>query len=360
MSEKTRVTGQAGLNQEHMDVFAAPEKPIRGLSAEEIERFVSERVIHVSGVVSPAWVERIAAVVDAKTRSSGLQSMEANTWHSDPAMHQIVMNCPVAHLAQQVLDAITPDDDPEPRGESKPVRFFYDQIFVKHPDADAGAAKAPRNSDAQGDLGNTPWHQDITFWPVRGEQIVSIWVALDETSLENGGLEFVPGSSAFENRYQAIGVGNDGRLPFASTTLKPLPLINSATTGETGGDLLAITFDMQPGDILIFDARILHGAPPNVSTHRRRGLALRYLGSDVVFDDDKYGEQTSMAPFDCYDETLSNGDRVAGYVYPQVLPRPIPSEVEKRLSGHIIPSQAKMERWLKRRQSSAEAVAARA
>jgi len=223
---------------------------------------------------------------------------------------------------------------------------------LKHPQAEAGEDAAAQPTDAQGHLGNTPWHHDITFWPVDGDQIVSIWIALDPTNLDNGGLEFVPGSSNIEDRFQAIGVGDEGRLPFSSNTLTALPAINSATTGETEGDLTAISFDMQAGDILIFDATILHGAPPNLTARPRRGLALRYLGSDVVFDDDKYGKLTSMAPFDCYDESVSNGDKVAGYAYPQVLPRKIRAEVEKRLNAPIEPSRSKMSRWLQRKGAS--------
>ena len=63
-------------------------------------------------------------------------------------------------------------------------------MFVKHPrDPAAEKAAAAPLADAQGHLGNTPWHHDITFWPVSGEQIVSVWIALDRTNLDNGGLE---------------------------------------------------------------------------------------------------------------------------------------------------------------------------
>jgi hypothetical protein len=171
-------------------------------------------------------------------------------------------------------------------------------------------------------------------------------------------LEFVPGSSGFEERYQAIGVGGpEDRVAFSSDTLKPLPKIKSATSGETEGDLSAINFKMKAGDVLIFDSKILHGAPPNLSQRPRRGLALRYLGSDVVFDDAKHGELTSLAPFNCYDESRTNGDQVAGYVHPQILPHKIAAEVERRLEGPILPSKVLMRRWLGRMQASSEAAA---
>ena len=81
-----------------------------------------ERVIHVSGVLSPRWIRWLTEAVDAQTRTSGLQSTKANAWHRDEQMHRVIMHCPLAHLAQQALDGLSPASDPEPGGELKPVQ----------------------------------------------------------------------------------------------------------------------------------------------------------------------------------------------------------------------------------------------
>jgi len=335
-------------------VFAPPPKPVRDLSADEVKTYITDGVVHVSGALSPQWLELIASAIDehitpvVKTEPKELQSMKANLWHTDDKFHHIVMNCPVSHLAQQVL--VTQASDPS--GSSKPIRFFYDQTFVKHPDQHNGERKV----DGAGALGNTPWHHDITFWPVRGEEIVSVWIAVDKTNLENGGLEFVPGSQHDGREYKAIGVGgSEDRLPFSSDKLDDLPRIISATSGETTGDLRAVSFDMEAGDCLIFNTKILHGAPPNSTGRARRGVALRYFGSDVVMDDLKHGERTVMAPLNIYDESLSNGDKAASHVYPQVLPTKIRSEVERRLQGTITPSKGLFKAWIARKVAADDA-----
>ena len=85
--------------QDLQGLFEPPECPLRDLSVKEIERYAQERVIHVSGVLSDEWIQLIASVVDRQTRAGGLQSMAANAWHTNDAMHRIIMTCPIAHLA---------------------------------------------------------------------------------------------------------------------------------------------------------------------------------------------------------------------------------------------------------------------
>merc|ERR1719230_838218 len=103
--------------------------------------------------------------------------------------------------------------------------------------------------------------------------MISLWIPLDRVNLDNGGLEFIPGSHKWTQRYKAVGVNNDGYLPFPSDHLEDLPKFRSATNGDVvtkddPGD--AISFDVNPGDVLIFTPTVLHGAPPNRSPDKAR------------------------------------------------------------------------------------------
>ena len=38
------------------------------------------------------------------------------------------------------------------------------------------------------------WHQDLTYWGLDGEELVTAWVALSEVTTENGCMKMLPGS----------------------------------------------------------------------------------------------------------------------------------------------------------------------
>ena len=45
----------------------------------------------------------------------------------------------------------------------------------------------------------TPWHQDGEYWPIKPLESVTIWLAIDEVTSENGPLQYIPGSHLNKN-----------------------------------------------------------------------------------------------------------------------------------------------------------------
>jgi ectoine hydroxylase-related dioxygenase (phytanoyl-CoA dioxygenase family) len=60
---------------------------------------------------------------------------------------------------------------------AKQVRLFYDQLFIKEP----------------GTRTETPWHNDHSYWPLIGDQVVSLWLALDYVP-KSACVQYVKGS----------------------------------------------------------------------------------------------------------------------------------------------------------------------
>lgn len=141
------------------------------------------------------------------------------------------------------------------------VQFFHEHLLVKEP----GTSRP------------TPWHQDLPYYCVDGSQTVSLWLALDPVP-EEVGVRFVPGSHRWEAPIEPRRWLDD--LPFygAGGEFAPLPDIDAEPERYA-----PVSFALEPGDALAFDFRTLHGAPPNPTTSRRRGLSTRWLGDDVRF-----------------------------------------------------------------------------
>lgn len=63
------------------------------------------------------------------------------------------------------------------------VRLWHDQVIFKPPTGDAGTR------------GNIGWHQDYGYWHAADTQnMLTIWIALQDTNLENGGMRSIAGS----------------------------------------------------------------------------------------------------------------------------------------------------------------------
>lgn len=96
----------------------------------------------------------------------------------------------------------------------------------------------------------TPWHQDAAHDP-RIDKQCSIWMPLQEATVENGCMHFIPGSH-LEGIYEHASPNNDVRIHCLETQ------------GEFGREK-AVPCPVPAGGASIHDARVLHYAGPNRS-----------------------------------------------------------------------------------------------
>lgn len=277
-------------------------QPTRMLTPDEIRDFHEHGVIMIKQALDPNWLAMVeAGIEEARTNASLLgkfmsrktkgYQMDIFLWKRIDILRDLIYYGPFAHWAQQLLG-------------SNEVRFFYDQMFVKEPGTDAP----------------TPWHQDLSFWPIRGEQICSFWIPCDFVTRESSGLMYVKGSHKWAQRFKAY--SPDYVAALIDDTMDEIPDING---NPEQFDL--IDWEMEPGDILVFHPLTLHGSLGNASrTRSRRALALRWIGDDV-----RYAPTAKRMPIH-YKHTSEIGGPLRGAAFPRILPFPDSIERAARYS----------------------------
>ncbi len=107
----------------------------------------------------------------------------------------------------------------------------------------------------------TPWHQDEAYWdPNYQYQNASIWMPLQEASIENGCLWFVPGSHEWEiTPHQPIG----GDVRIHGLEMTRLDLVENA-----------VACPLPAGGVTFHRNRTAHYAGPNKTHTPRRALIL--------------------------------------------------------------------------------------
>ena len=111
-----------------------------------------------------------------------------------------------------------------------------------------------------------PWHQDAPYFHKDPMDVVTVWIAVDDATRENGCIEVIPGAH------------KRGILP------RPDPNKPWFETGELDVSE-AVHAEISAGDALVFDVLLPHGSGPNVSKHRRRSMICRYVNLDTVRPD---------------------------------------------------------------------------
>jgi len=118
----------------------------------------------------------------------------------------------------------------------------------------------------------TPWHQDGHYWPIRPLATCTVWVALEESKVENGCLRVIPGSHAARKLHEHL---HEDRNDLT---------LNQRMAAGSFDEAAAVDVELEAGEMSLHDVYMIHGARPNTSTKRRTGVALRYMPSTSLFD----------------------------------------------------------------------------
>jgi non-heme Fe2+,alpha-ketoglutarate-dependent halogenase len=111
------------------------------------------------------------------------------------------------------------------------------------------------------------WHQDSHYWRLSEPRLVSAWMALTDSTIDNGCLRVLPGTHTqnFEH-------------------LEKPQKTNILNRGQTVSDIdtdAAVDVVLRAGQMSFHHANMIHGSNPNTSVGPRIGVAVRYVATAV-------------------------------------------------------------------------------
>jgi ectoine hydroxylase-related dioxygenase (phytanoyl-CoA dioxygenase family) len=166
-------------------------------------------------------------------------------WRVSPAFHDILWNPRFLGPASQILEGS--------------VRFWHDQLFVK-PACEGGVVA---------------WHQDYSYW-TRTKPIahLSCWIGLDNSTTENGCVNYVPRS----HRWNLLPKGN---------LAGDMNAIKEILTPEQKRKFLPIPIELKKGEASFHHPLLVHGSFQNSSEQPRRAIVINVFRDGVESDSDE-------------------------------------------------------------------------
>lgn len=126
-----------------------------------------------------------------------------------------------------------------------------------------------------GDGKAVPWHTDGDYWGNRLEpmEVITLWLAVDESTRENGCMRVIPGSHRWQHP------GREAYRPVDTTTHV------FSTELQNVDESQAVDIELAIGECSFHDAWTVHASAPNYSSKRRCGYTMRYMPAHVVHND---------------------------------------------------------------------------
>ena len=189
-------------------------------------------------------------------------------WRISEAFHDILWNPAFVMASSQLLG-------------NKAVRFWHDQLFCKP--AKHGGVVA--------------WHQDYSYWTrTRPMQHLTCWVGLDDSSLDNGCLHYIPKSHNWGllDKHDLAG-DMEGLNKF----------MNSKQQEEFKNK---VAVEMTKGFATFHHPLTVHGSYANNSERSRRAFVLNVFADGTISDsDDPLLQGVNVIP---------KGEKMGGQFFP--------------------------------------------
>ncbi len=230
------------------------------VSDRQIEAFRCDGVVLIRGVFN-YWIESLRSGVERNIADPGPYTKgytpegklgrffgDYCNWRRFSEYEDFILNSPAAKLAAKLMG-------------SKTARIYHEHVLVKEPGTEE----------------RTPWHHDQPYYGVDGELNLSLWMPLDLVPKDTCP-EFIAGSHRWRRWFlPRMFTGQDYERP--ADGLEPIPDFDSHRD-----EYDIRSWDLEPGDAIAFHFLTVHGAPPNLSSsRRRRGFSTRWLGDDAVY-----------------------------------------------------------------------------
>ena len=116
----------------------------------------------------------------------------------------------------------------------------------------------------------TSWHMDCPNWSFHSPHAISIWIALDDATIQNGCMYYLPGSHKVAQYDKKGGFSPNMSVLFEEypelRNVEPVPGVMKAGTAGFHNGLMA------------------HAAGPNMTPYPRRALTCAYMPDGVTFN----------------------------------------------------------------------------
>ena len=229
------------------------------LSNLEIDSYQNQGAILIKNIFGP-WIDLLRSGFEKVLKEPGAHSRENITdkkgrffedycnWQRISEFKKFAEESPAAQIVAEAT-------------RSKTIQLFHEHIFIQDP----GTTK------------ETPWHQDMPYYCVDGNDTGSFWIPLDPVTKENS-LQVLLGSHKFPKLVRPTKWSNDKPWYKDNENFMDMPDITKMEKN-------ILSSKMNIGDAILFNFKVLHSSSGNTEKIPRRAFSMRFIGDDVKYVD---------------------------------------------------------------------------